>query len=390
MINDIIILAGGFGERLWPASSASWPKQFLSFSGGLSFLQESIMRAVSVKPNGKIVIVTRKDLAKECAHQCKILSEKFAENERKDFIEKICVLAEPYTRHTAAAIMLSSYFSQLVSNSSTTSKGCDSDVSSRDISDRTILILTSDHVISPTEKFVEDCQKAAAAAEKGYFVCFAITPKEPSSAYGYIKSGKTLDDIIDEIGASGKNSIFAIDNFKEKPDEKTAQKYLAEGNYWWNSGMFVFTSKALEKGMKKLTPEIYDAFEPIRKSCPPSPTQINGIDVYENWETLEKAYQTVPQMHIDKAIAEKTKHAAVVRATFDWIDVGNWDVFSNISENSAPQFSEVNSTNNFIYSDIPVVTCGIEDLVIVIKNGSALIMKKGCSSLVKEAVQKMK
>lgn len=376
MINDIIILAGGFGERLWPASSASWPKQFLSFSGGLSFLQESIMRAVSVKPNGKIVIVTRKDLAEECAHQCKILSEKFAENERKDFIKKICVLAEPCARHTAAAVMLSSYFSQIASSSATTADG----------NGRTILILTSDHVISPKEKFVADCQKAAAAAEKGFFVCFAIPPKEPSSAYGYIKTGIALTDIEDV----NEHSIFAIDNFEEKPDAETAKKYLAEGNYWWNSGMFAFSSVALENDMKNLTPEIYDAFEPIRKSALPSPKQINGIDVYENWEALEKAYQTVPSMPIDKAIAEKTKRAAVVRATFDWIDVGNWDVFSSISENSAPQSSEVDSRNNFIYSDIPVVTCGIEDLVIVIKNGAALIMKKGDSSLVKEAVQKMK
>lgn len=376
MINDIIILAGGFGERLWPASSGSLPKQFLSFSGGLSFLQESIMRAVSVKPNGKIVIITRKDLAEKCAQQCKILSEKFAENDREDFIKKICVLAEPCARHTAAAVMLSSYFSQLASNSVTTA----------DSHGRTILILTSDHVISPKEKFVEDCQKVAVAAEKGFFVCFAIPPKEPSSAYGYIKTGIALE----KFGEVGNHSIFAIDNFEEKPDAETAKKYLAEGNYWWNSGMFAFSSVALENDMKNLTPEIYDAFEPIRESHLPSPKQINGIDVYENWEALEKVYQTVPSMPIDKAIAEKTKHAAVVRATFDWIDVGNWDVFSSISENSVPKYSEVDSKNNFIYSDIPVVTCGIEDLVIVIKNGAALIMKKGSSSLVKEATQKMK
>lgn len=406
MISDIIILAGGFGERLWPASSGTHPKQFMTFSDGLSFLQASMKRALAVNPSGKIVIVTRRDLIAQCADQCKKLAEKLQGKQRDDFLAKACVLAEPSAKHTAAAIMLSTYLVQKISDSSasaSSSVSASADFSaasnfSASAADRTILVLTSDHVIETESQFASDCAKAAAAAESGFFVCFAIPPTEPSDAYGYIKTGKTLslENLKAASGASSASmpgdltGIFQIDHFEEKPDTATAKKYLAEGNYWWNGGMFAFSSQMLLEEMKIHTPEIYDAFDAVRKSPVPSASSIDGVTVFENWKEMESVYAIVPSVAIDKAIAEKTSKAAAVRTSFSWTDVGNWDVFSTISENTAPHIADVKSQNNFVYSDIPVALCGVENLVVVIKNGAALVMKKGESSLVRSAVNQMK
>lgn len=398
MISDIIILAGGFGTRLWPASSAECPKQFMTISDGLSFLQLSMKRALAVNPSGKIVVVTRRDLISQCVNQCNDLAKKLPEELRDDFLRKVCVLAEPCAKQTAAAIMLATYFVGKASASGWASAGGgvsanagDSAVANSSASAgasasaaaRTILVLTSDHIIETDAQFAADCAKASAAAESGNFVCFVIPPTEASNAYGYIKTGST-------ISSAAGNGIYKIDHFEEKPDIVTAQNYLKEGNYWWNSGMFAFTSETLETEMKMHTPEIFAAFESVRKNAAPSCDSENGIAVCENWKAMEEAYAVVPSVAIDKAIAEKTSLAVAVRATFSWIDVGSWDTFSEVSKNTSEQkVAQVEARNNFVYSDIPVALCGVSNVVVVIKNGAALIMKKGESALMKNVVNQI-
>lgn len=370
MIDDILILAGGFGARLWPASTAGQPKQFMSVSDNLSFLQMSIKRAFSLKPSGRIIVATRSDLADACAEQCEDFAKNLDEEERVQFLKKICVLAEPKARHTAAAIMLGTYFVQKISGNTT----------------HTVLVLTSDHLIGDEEKFFADCKKAALAAAQKFFVCFSIVPTEPSSEYGYIKTGGVMSDLISDL-----TDVYRIEHFKEKPDLETAKKYVESGNYWWNSGMFAFDAESMENDMKNLTPEIFDAFSFVRESSAPKARVLCGIEIYDDWEAMTKTYETVPAIAIDKAVAEKTEKACAVRSSFSWTDVGNWDVFAEIVDSSCnTQVAEIKAHGNFVYSDIPVAICGVDDLTVVIKNGKALIMKKGCSSLVREANEKLK
>ena len=366
MITDVLILAGGFGERLWPASSPEKPKQFMELNGNLSFLQNSIRRALALDIPGKILIITRKDIENESTLQCKRLA--VAENtaNANKILNDCVVIAEPAGRHTAAAIVTGICFiKKLFENQK-----------------RTFLVLTSDHAISPMENFVSDCKKAAVAAEKGKFVCFAIPPESPSVEYGYIK----IDEPVE-----GCDSSFVISHFKEKPDLRTAREYLASGKYFWNSGMFAFDADDFMREMKNCTKEVYDSFAPVFAGKKPCVTKMNDIDVIKDWPEFLKVYETVPKIAVDKAVGEKTANACAVTTTFSWTDIGNWDVFSKMCTDPVnAKVVQKNCSGNFVYSDIPVVLCGVSDLVVVAKNGGLLIMKKGSSDLVREAAKEMK
>lgn len=359
-------MAGGFGERLWPASSPVHPKQFMALNNNVSFLQESIKRALALRVSGKILIVTRRDIENECALQCKSLAEQLDSVElREKLLKDTVILSEPAAKHTSAAIMIASLFLKKTAAES----------------NHTVLVLTSDHVIAPTETFVSDCQKAGKAAEDGKFVCFTIPPTEPATGYGYIKTGRDL---------YGDGSVFTIENFEEKPDLETAKRYLAEGTYWWNSGMFAFDSERFLDEMKSLTPEVYDAFTPVASGKKPELSSVEGIAVIAKWSEMEETYRAVPSIAVDKSIAEKTKNAAAVRTNFKWTDVGSWDTFSELCTNPAnAKVVQVSSENNFVYSDIPVSLCGVKNLVVVVKNNKLLIMNKGDSALVRDAVKEM-
>jgi len=365
LITDVIIMAGGFGERLWPASSPSHPKQFMALNDNISFLQESLRRALALKNSGKIVIVTRKDIEAECTKQVSDLAQRSDDNDAKKLLGETVVLAEPAPKHTAAAIMSGVV---LVNKLDPESK-------------HVFFVMTSDHVIGPVKTFVKDSKAASRAAEKGKFVCFSIVPTEPSTGYGYIK---TSDDLF------GDDTTFKIENFEEKPDAETAQKYLDSGKYFWNSGMFAFDGNDFLNEMNSCTPEVSKAFAPMIDGKKPLLKQLNGVYILKNWKELDLTYQNVPSIAVDKAIAEKTQNAACVKANFNWTDVGSWDTFSELCTNPVNnKVVQVECYNNFIYSDVPVSLCGVSDLVVVVKNGKVLVMKKGSSSLVREAVKKI-
>lgn len=363
--SDIVILAGGFGERLWPASRPDYPKQFMSLSGGVSFLQTSILRALALKPAGKIIIVTRTDLLVPASEHCERLLLQISPEDKKKLIDDLCIIAEPCPRHTTAPVLLSCFYLELLDSSI----------------EHTILVLTSDHVIGPIDHFVSDSQKAYLAASAGKFVCYAIPPTEPATGYGYIKAGKSLD---------ATNSVFTIDQFKEKPDLDTAKLYLSKGNYWWNSGMFAFTSTFMKAELAKNEPELFNSFSCFANAQIPDCKTINGIQYISDWKPMEEAYKTVPSIAIDNSVAEKTNQSVAVKATFDWDDVGSWDAFEKLFTANEGKTVEIQAKNNFVYSDIPVAICGVDNLVVVIKNGSALVMKKGSSALVREVVKQMK
>ncbi|MBO5138002.1 MAG: mannose-1-phosphate guanylyltransferase [Spirochaetaceae bacterium] len=362
MFTDAVILAGGFGERLWPASKPEYPKQFLSLEGGISFLQASVLRAAALELEGSIIIITRADLLELAANQCRQLTEQTNSALGKKLKENLYIIAEPVPRHTTAPVILACHFLEKI----------------KPQVEHSIIVLTSDHVINPAEAFVKDCQLAYEQATNNRMVCFAIPPTEPATGFGYIKGQ-----------SSKEKTSFPIIEFKEKPDLETAKTYLKNGNYWWNSGMFAFTSNFFQEELEILVPQIHKAFLPLKGKEQPVLGYFNGIKYVERWDAMEEAYKITPAISIDKAMAEKTNRAWAIKASFSWDDVGSWDAFEKLFSENQGNTTLVNSNNCFVYSDIPVALCGVDDLIVVIKNGNALVMKKGSSTLVREAAQKM-
>ena len=368
MFTDVIILAGGFGERLWPASSAKFPKQFMSLEGGDSFLQAAIQRAVALNITGSILVITRKEISDTVIDQCSSLEAKV--------LDRLFVLNEPKPIHTAGAAALGCHFLKKLFPEK----------------EHTILVMTSDHVITPVEAFVSDTEKAYKAAKENNFVCYAIQPEYPCTGFGYIKPGKSLE--FPGTGASSSASatqntqpdLFEIDNFIEKPDMVTAQKYVDQG-YFWNSGMFGFSADFFLSELERHELVVYEAFSMLKDAPKPELVVINGVRCMEDWKGLDEVYEKSPKVSIDNGIAEKTDKACAVKASFAWKDIGTWDTFGSLFTNKLDKTTDIESQNCFVYSDIPVALCGVSDLIVVVKNNRVLVMKKGCSSLAKTAAQ---
>lgn len=363
MFTDVIILAGGFGERLWPASKADFPKQFMSLKDNLSFLQNAIIRSLKLKISGKIIIATRTGLEQQISLQCKDLCERLSKDESEKIKNDILILAEPTPRHTTAPVILSCYLMNILNPETKHS----------------FLVITSDHIIEPIDSFCLDVQKAYNLAKENSFICFGIKPYEPATGYGYIQTETALDN---------EKTCFKIKNFKEKPDAVTAQKYLDSGNCWWNSGMFGFMGDFFINELKKCTPEIYESFCIVANGNKPEINTLNEIKNVSFWKEMNEAYSKTPAIAIDKSVAEKTNNSCIVIASFNWEDIGSWDSFEKHSDGQG-KTAFVNSNNCFVYSDIPVAICGIDDISVIIKNGKALVMKKGCSPLVRDASKEL-
>jgi mannose-1-phosphate guanylyltransferase/mannose-6-phosphate isomerase len=353
---DIVILAGGIGERLWPLSTREHPKQFIKTENGVSFLQMALLRALALKPVSSIFVVTRQEFVSLAVDQCRELADSLSADERVFLEEKTAVLPEPEAKHTTAAIYFACHFST---------------AEKPDI-EQTILVLTSDHIIKPQNLFLEACKSAVIAASENYFVCFGIKPDAPSSEFGYIQTGAQ---------SPYDNAVYDIAAFHEKPDVETARAYLAAGNYWWNSGMFAFTASFFFSEINKYAPEFTRAFSAL-SAKPKISADCKNIRVLQKWEGLDAVYRAIPAIAIDRSLAEKIKRARCVIAQFDWSDAGNWDAFAECTPSATENCTVVQSDDCYVHSDIPVALCGVSGLIVVIKDGKALVLKKGESSLV--------
>lgn len=364
MCTDVIILAGGSGERLWPVSDAKKPKQFMTLADGESFLQSAIHLAVSLDIEGDICIVTRKDWTDLVVADVRALSERLR---IPSLLSKVLVMSEPCGKNTAPAIAWTAKYLLSLKRSEPVN----------------ILLMASDHIIKPVDSFIADVRTAAWFAQENKLVTFAIPPLQPETGYGYIKAGKAAPCLLSDATHS-----FYIDTFKEKPDAATARDYLDDGHYYWNSGIYAFRADFYMSELKKYSPEISTAFEFLGTSV--EIEKADGVRVMKHYEGLDKAYSASPSISIDYAISEKCTATVAVRATFLWDDVGTWDSLAKYFDDLPANAVALNTTNCFVCSDIPVALCGVEDLVVVIRNGKALVSKKGETNLVKDALSLMK
>ncbi len=376
MFTDVIIMAGGSGTRLWPASNKRTPKQFLPISSGASFFDSALERAYAILNDGEtgaeagqlLIIAGPAHLS----HIHQALSKRAAPDR-----DRTVIISEPLARNTAPALACACVYLRLSFGEK-----------------RRALVLTSDHVISELDEFLQDAEAADEIAASGALAVFGIAPSAPATGFGYIEAAAS----VPSIAAPGR--VFSVAAFREKPDQQSAEAYVASGRYYWNSGMFGFSVAMMLDELREHAPAIYAPFSALE--APPVIERRKGEPRLINvWPGLEAAYASAPSLSIDYAVAEKTEKAAVICAAFLWRDIGSWDEYIRYREEAAPNPSSaavfpIDSTSCYIDSDLPVALCGVEDLIVVVRRdsekgaGGVLICRKGRSQDVKRAVEAIK
>jgi mannose-1-phosphate guanylyltransferase/mannose-1-phosphate guanylyltransferase/mannose-6-phosphate isomerase len=378
MVDDVIIMAGGSGTRLWPASIRSRPKQFMDPGLGSSLLEATIRRAAALEASGRIVIVAHADHVPAIAEECGGLPEELR--------ERISVLGEPEAKNTAPAIALSMAYLRGGRDDLGRAPGARESAGGR-----TALVLAADHLITPVELFRDAVEAADGLAREGYLVTFGVTPTRPETGYGYIEAGE----------AHGAGNLVAA--FREKPDRDTAEQYYASGRHFWNSGMFVFEADSFARELSEHAPEVAETMEGLADAAFAGRAE-SGVHIAGDRSALAAAYRRTSKISIDYALMERSAHVAMVPAGFTWNDVGSWDEIAALSrrgvldpgsaaaasahEGGAPTI-EVNAEGNFVFSEVPVALAGVKDLLVVVKNGRVLITKRGESQLVKQVVEQL-
>ena len=283
-----LILAGGRGTRLWPLSRESMPKQFLRIIGDDSLLLGTLKRAARLVAEENILVVLEEK-------QRPLIEDNLLYT---DFSGKIKIVTEPVGRNTAPAILLGTL-----------------GIASED-EDAVIMVFPSDHVVEDDENFRDHVRRAVLLAEDDYIVSFGITPSAPETGYGYIEGGEPLGD-----------GGLRIKKFVEKPDAEVAREYLLSGNFFWNSGMFVFRARTMIEEYSTLCPEIY---APIHETF--------------HQEVGRDTYSGLPSVPVDRAIMERTSRGAVVPSSFSWSDMGSWRLFY--------EFFQKDSEGNVLDGDV--------------------------------------
>lgn len=342
-----IVLAGGSGTRLWPLSRKNFPKQFLKLplrkgEGRESFFQKTIRR-LSHYPQSEIFIVTNEK------YRFYILAQIDEIRSQLKVKPKIELIFEPVQRNTAPAIALAMRYA------------LESGVSQDEI----FFISPSDHLIFPEDKFIDYLRMAENVARKGYLTTFGIKPNKPETGYGYIKTDTNLKE----------SEYYIVEKFVEKPDLSTAIRYLQEGNYWWNSGMFAFPVNKFIEEINLHNPPIGEIFR-------------------NSYSEVLKNFHELPDISIDYALMEKTDRSALIPFEIFWSDIGSWESLYEICDKD--ESGNVNShealtletKNSLILGNKRVIaTLGIEDLIVVDTEDALFVAKRGESQRVKDVVK---
>jgi mannose-1-phosphate guanylyltransferase/mannose-6-phosphate isomerase len=339
-----IILVGGSGKRLWPLSRESMPKQFVPLLGKQSTFQQTLQRVSDRSLFNRPVIATNE-------------SYRFmAEAQAKELDIEIEILVEPSRRDSGPAIAAAAAYAR--------SQGA-----------KAVLALASDHLVIGMQEFLAACREGLAAVEKGGIVTFGIPPTEPKTDYGYIRPG------TEKIGP-----VMKVAAFVEKPDAKTALRYIAEG-LLWNSGNFLFPPALLLAEMARFEPTMAAAAEEaVAKATR------KDIAVFLDKDAFEKA----PAKSIDYAVMERTDKAWVVPARFRWSDLGTWDALLDVgSADSAGNVTEGpveldHVRNSYVRSDGPLTAViGVEEVVVVAMGDAVLVGHRDNLPRLKDVVQRM-
>jgi mannose-1-phosphate guanylyltransferase/mannose-6-phosphate isomerase len=344
-----VILSGGAGTRLWPLSRAALPKQLLPLVTDKTMLQDTALRLAGRAGMMAPLVV--------CGNEHRFL---VAEQMREIGVNPLGILLEPVGRNTAPAVAAAAHFLKTVDPQAV------------------MLVLPADHVIKDVDAFYAAIQRAATQVEGGALATFGIVPTAPETGYGYIQSGEPL-------AAEG---CFKVAKFVEKPDRDTAQGFVDAGNYFWNSGMFLFRADAYLKELAQFQPEMAASSEDA---------VTKGYRDLDFCRLDEAAFTACPSDSIDYAVMEHTRHAVVVPAAIGWNDVGSWSALAEVQQadgNGNVTRGDVytdNASNCLVRAEGRIVAAvGVQDLVIVETADAVLVAHKDQVQRVKQVVDHLK
>ena len=344
-----IILAGGSGTRLWPLSRKNYPKQFLKLNSDKSLLQQTFERLLKVVSIDDIVIMTNSD------YKFHVLSDINSLKLPVPFPASNIIL-EPASRNTAPAIALGiKYCIEKL--------GCEED--------EVIFISPSDHIIRPDEKFSEYLKVSEGIAQKAYIVTFGINPDRPETGYGYIKAGKG-------IGTGKDKEVYKVEKFVEKPDLETAKRYIGEGAYFWNSGMFAFRIGTMIEEMKAHAGDV-------------------GRKIDMSFDDMVSDFEHMPDISIDYSVMERSDKVVTLPLNLYWNDIGSWDSLYDVMEKDGDGNIRtgdvicIDTKDTLVLGNKRLIsTIGLENCLIVETVDAILIAKKGEAQKVRDVVKQLK
>lgn len=343
-----VILSGGVGSRLWPLSRALFPKQLLPLAGDQSLLQDTVLRVRDDQFTGPIVI---------CNAEHRFL---IGEQMRAVDVTPAAILLEPEGRNTAPAAALAALRA------------------AQDDPDTILLLMPADHIVRDEKVFLAAVQVAVQAAMNNKLVTFGITPRGPETGYGYIQRGAAL---------AGHDAIFSVSRFVEKPDETTAEGYLRDGGYYWNSGIFAFKASAFLAELERFEPQMLEA-------CRAALAQ--GRADLGFFRLDEQAFKSCPANSIDYAVMEHTRSAAVVPVSMGWDDIGSWQALWETADKDSAgnalrgDVLQTGAEGNYLRTEGPLLAAvGVKDLVVVATKDAVLVSTKAAAQDVKKIVAQL-
>jgi len=343
-----VILAGGIGTRLWPMSRAARPKQFLSLTGKLSLFQNTLKRLADPAQYSAPIVVTNNDyrfLVAEQAAECGIALHS--------------IILEPVARNTAAAITAACVVASQISEN------------------QLVHILPSDHEIALNQPYLSALATAITAARAGRLATFGITPREPATGFGYIEAG---DKVVD-----GAHDVV---RFVEKPDVDRAREMVASGNYYWNSGMFLFACDVFLSECQTHAASVYSAAK--------SSVEKSAVDL-DFLRLEEKSFARSPTISVDYAIFEKTGLASVVPAPIEWSDLGAWDAVWQLGEKDSsgnvqrgPTCVNATTSSLVVSEKLYVAVDGLDDVAVIASEDAVYVGRLSQAQAVGKIVKKLK
>jgi mannose-1-phosphate guanylyltransferase len=341
-----LIMAGGIGTRFWPLSRKQKPKQFLPIISEKTMIEETVLRLLPLFSPSQIYTIAGHEQSETIR---KLLPQ----------IPKKNILIEPRGKNTAPSLMLAT-----------------ADIY-RQNPDAVVAALPADHLITNAARFLQKLEAASRAAfDNPLIVTFGIPPSSPSTGYGYIQISPQ-----EPIQLSGED-FFTVQKFKEKPDKEKAEEFLAEGNHFWNSGMFLWQAKTLPLKLGQYAPELFPFWEKMVKAL-----QLRQESL------LASVFDEIPSISIDYALMEKAQPVWMCRGDFGWSDVGAWSSLSDawaLDEKGNALRSDgilLDSFNCLVHNPGKITALvGVEDLIVVDTEDALLVCRKDCDQKVKKIV----
>ncbi|MBI3597176.1 MAG: mannose-1-phosphate guanylyltransferase/mannose-6-phosphate isomerase [Nitrospirae bacterium] len=351
-----VILAGGSGSRFWPLSRELYPKQLLKLIGDETMLQRTLRCAMKAASPDHIYVVTHRRQSDAVRMQATAVISLPSDH----------ILLEPQAKNTAAAVGLAAM------------------ALNRKDPEAVMVVMPADHVILKSSVFARAVRAASRLAKEGWLVTFGIKAVQPETGYGYIRRGRPISGRVSNRGPVA----YQVSRFTEKPDRATAKRYLSDGRFYWNSGIFVWKASAILEAIRKLQPRLYRGLSSIEAA----------MGTPEEEKTIENVYDGLKTVSVDYGILERLhKNIAVLPVDMGWSDVGSWTAIEQISPTDSMgnvtvgNVIDLDSRNSILYADKRLVaTIGLEDVVVVDTEDATLVCHKSRVQDVRKVVETLR